>query len=71
MSRYFMNFATQEERKAWESEQKAKNKHFKVCMRMPTSELERDMGMPKGYLTGSGFRFATVYRLDYDPEKGY
>ena len=69
MARWWKAFETQEERTAWENQQKKDNPNFKVCMRYPASELEREMGMPKGHL--SPYKYATVYRLDYDPGKGY
>lgn len=70
MNRYYKNFRTKEERAAWEKEQAAKNPGFKVCMRMTAKQLEKDMCSP-GLFTGSGYNYSTVYRLDYDPEKGY
>ena len=66
MARYWKAFETQEARKKWEAEQKAKNPDFKVCMRFPARELEKDLCMPKGRLTDQGFRFCTVYGFKGD-----
>lgn len=69
MNRYWKAFETQKERTAWEKEQAQANPHFKVCMRYPVNQLERELGMPKGNL--APYKFATIYRLDYDPERGF
>ena len=69
MTRYWKAFQTQQERQAWEKEMSEKDPGFKVCMRYPVNQLEKEMGMPKGYLSPN--KFATIYRLDYDPVKGY
>lgn len=71
MNRYYKNFRTKEDRTAWEKEQAAKNPGFKVCMRMTAMELEKEMHFPKGFLVDDGFKYSTIYRLDYDPVKGY
>lgn len=65
MARFYQCFETQEERDAWEKEQKSKDASFKVCMRMPVRQLEREMGMPPFYI-GFKFRFATIYRFKED-----
>lgn len=70
MNRYYKNFRTKEERAACENEQAASNPGFKVCMRMTAKQLEKDMCCP-GLYTGSGYNYSTIYRLDYDPAKGY
>ena len=69
MARYWKAFETQEDRKAWEKEQAKTNPNFKVCMRFPARAFEKDMHMNAGQL--DPFRFVTVYRLDFDPVKGY
>ena len=71
MDRYYKNFKTQAERTAWEKEQAASNPNFKVCMRMTAAQLGKDLGFPKGYLAADGYKYSTIYRLDYDPVKGY
>lgn len=70
MDRYYKNFRTKEDRTAWEKEQAASNPGFKVCMRMTAKQLEKDMHAP-GLYTGEGYKYSTIYRLDYDPVKGY
>lgn len=66
MARFYQCFKTQEERDAWEKEQKSNHPNFKVCMRMPVRQLEREMGMPPMQLGAHGFKFATIYRFKED-----
>ena len=61
MARYWRAFATQEERKAWEQEQKEKDTEFRVCFHYSARDLEKEMYMPKGQLTDQGLRYCTVY----------
>lgn len=65
MARFYQCFKTQEERDAWEKEQMSKHPNFKVCMRMPVRQLEREMGMPPTTLSYK-FSFATIYRFKED-----
>lgn len=61
MARYWKAFQTQEERKAWEKEQKENDPEFRVCMHYSAKDLERELYMPKGQLTEQGLRYCTVY----------
>lgn len=63
MARWWKAFETQEERKAWEKEEKQENPCFKVCMRMTARQLENDMGFPQGYTAPN--KYVTVYRYDW------
>ena len=45
MARYYQMFRTQEERKAWETEQKKKDTKFRVCMRMTAEQLKKDLNI--------------------------
>ena len=69
MSRYWKAFRTQKERSDWEKEQAQKDPHFKVCMHYPARQIEKEFRMPQGSLEPN--KFVTVYRLDFDPVKGY
>lgn len=62
--RFYQLFKTQDERKAWEKEQKKSNDKFKVCFHIPVKQLAKEV-----YLTEEArknFRFATVYRFKED-----
>ena len=61
MARYWKAFKTQEERKAWEADQKKQDTEFVVCMHYSAQDLEKELYMPKGQLTDQGLRFCTVY----------
>lgn len=62
MTRFYQCFKTQEERASWEKDMKRKNPNFKVCMRMPVKQLEKEMGMPPETLSNK-FSYATIYRF--------
>lgn len=62
MARWYKCFATKDEQKAWESEQKNANENFRVCMRMKPKQLEKELYMPKGSL--EKYDFATIYTTD-------
>lgn len=64
MARFYKCFVTQEERDAWEKEQKSKDASFKVCMRMPVKQLIRDLGIHP--LSLNKYRYATIYRFKED-----
>ena len=59
MARYWKAFPTQEERKQWEKEQKAKDDTFRVCFHYSARDLEKELYMPKGSLDPN--KYVTVY----------
>ena len=59
MARYWKAFETQEQRKTWEDEMKAKEPDFVVCMHYPARQLEKELYMPKGQLEPN--KYCTVY----------
>lgn len=59
--RMWKAFVTKEERKAFETEEAAKNQDFRVCMRMTAKQLEKDLC---GTVKLDGYNFVTVYTTD-------
>lgn len=55
--RMWKAFVTKEERKAFETEEAAKNHDFRVCMRMTAKQLEKDLC---GTVKLDGYNFVTV-----------
>ena len=57
MARYFQMFRTQEERKAWETEQKKKDTKFRVCMRMTAEQLKKELM----FVEIGDYKYATIW----------
>lgn len=57
MTRFYQMFKTQEERKAWETEQKKKDAKFRVCMRMTAKQLKKDLP----FVDIGDYKFASIY----------